>query len=258
MKPIAIVILGLAVFAMATTHTYAQSGSRGGGGAAPSSGGGSTGGGGGASGSGTSSGGVDGTFSQNGSLSSRFREADILSGQADVIRSIGEANYNAALSSKEYESARQLYIESQIVVAQARQAARDRKEAIKAERRAERKARVAQERLKNEVDHAMRVANASSIQWPTTLQKNKYSKYRIEIEQLARLYADLEHNAGIKVGLDTAIQSLAEEVAEAEQDGLIKGDTRETVRTFVADLSKNYGQFPTENQFMKKEMLAGM
>ena len=182
----------------------------------------------------------------------------ILNGQASVIRSIGEANYYGALSAKEYESARQLYIESQLVVGQARQAARERKEAIKAQRRAERKSRAAEERRIKEVDKAMRVASATAIQWPKTLRKNRYSKYRIEIEQLARLYADLEHNEGIKVGLDTAIRNLAEEVIEAEQAGLIKREAKETVRGFVIDLNKNYGQFPAESQLTKKEMLVGM
>lgn len=104
----------------------------------------------------------------------------------------------------------------------------------------------------------MRVASATAIQWPKTLRKNRYSKYRIEIEQLARLYADLEHNEGIKVGLDTAIRNLAEEVIEAEQAGLIKREAKETVRGFVIDLNKNYGQFPAESQLTKKEMLVGM
>ena len=162
------------------------------------------------------------------------------------------------MSAKEYESARQLYIESQLVVGQARQAARERKEAIKAQRRAERKAQAAEERRIKEVDKAMRVASATAIQWPKTLRKNRYSKYRIEIEQLARLYADLEHNEGIKVGLDTAIRNLAEEVIEAEQAGLIKREAKETVRGFVIDLNKNYGQFPAESQLTKKEMLVGM
>jgi len=252
MKRIAIAALGLAIFTMAVTHANAQSGSRGGGG------------GGGSSSSGGSSAGGGSTGSAGGSSSgnfvgggSRFLQADLLTSQSNVIRAASEANYLAALETKEYESARKIYIENQIVIQQKRLEARERKQAGINERRAQRKYRVDQERLERRIEQAMQAENSSSIEWPEALQKNKYAMHRSEIEQLSRLYSELQQNEGVEAGLKVAIRNMAKVILEDEQAGIIEGNTKSDVRSFVIELDKNYGQFSSE-QRVKKQMIAGM
>lgn len=259
MKRIAIATVAFAFITFATMGANAQSGSRSTGGGGSSSGGSSGGSSAssGASSSGGSSAGSGFGVQPSSGVGSRFRDADILNGQSNVIRSIGEANYFEALGQREYEAARKLRIENQIAIQRQRQAARDRKTLERSQRSAQTRSRLAKQRLESEMKKAERVASASSIQWPEPLQASKYEKYRTEIEQLAKLYAELDHNKGVEAGLKTSIRSLAKKIIQDEKAGLIEGDTKITVRTFVGALSKNHGQFPIE-KLMKKKMMAGM
>lgn len=242
MKRFAIVVFGMAALTMAASSAFAQSGTRGGGGSAGGGGGGSAGAGYGGEGSGSGFGG------------SRFRDADILTGQSQVIRSVGQRNYFNAVGIKEYESARRLYIENQIVIQQQRQAYKDRKELEKQQR----KARHAMRRMEQETKKAQRLAKALKINWPDALKKSKYDKYRAEIESLGELYAKLDENSGVEVGLKQSIRNLAQRIIKDEKAGLIQGEALTQVRSFVRNLNKNRGQIPgpMEMKVQNKGMLA--
>lgn len=255
MKKVATVIFGIAVLSIAASAANAQSGTRaaagggslGGSSAGVSSSGGVT------TDAGEFGGGLGGGISSGGS---RFRDADILTGQAQVIRAAGQANYFNAQGLKEYEKARQIYIENQIKIAEQKQIAR----ALKQSRKAERRAQVAERVRQRELEKAMKVQVASAISWPEALQKQRYAKHRAEIESLAKLYAELEHNDGVAAGLKRSIRNLASQIKKDEKRGFIKDNRSLEVREFVISLDRNHGQLPGHHgpESSKHEMLAKM
>ena len=246
MKRLVIFFFGIVVVSATTTLAIAQSGSTN----IPSSGGG-----GGSSsvssGSSLGSSATDGASSSSGSVGSRFLEADILNGRSQVIRSSGQANYLNSLGVKEYEMARRIYIENQILIAEQRQLARDRKERKKAKDRIERKTRYAMQRRERQLQKSLETAHASMIAWPEALSKSKYDKYRTEIEELAVLYAKLDEKRGVELGLKASVRALAKRIVKDEQAGLISDETSKEVRSFVIALNRNHGQFPSVMSRMK-------
>ena len=86
------------------------------------------------------------------------------------------------------------------------------------------------------------MASKYSYDWPEALQKTKYAEFRTEIEGLAELYAKLDENKGVELGLKTAIRNLAQTIIQDEKSGLIDQAESKQVRQFVTNLNRSKGQ----------------
>jgi hypothetical protein len=160
-----------------------------------------------------------------------------------------QASSLRAKAQNNYQSARKAYIDAQATKQNQRIKHRAEQKRITAELRE----RNIQKRNEREIEQAMRIAN-SSIDWPVVLQKQRYDKYRAEIEALAKLYLALKENTGVKVGFNASVRRFAQQIVRDEYAGVFNESHSREVRTFVRALNSNYGQFP---EMMKQKTMDG-